>query len=118
MMIIFIGKSKEFLSSFTQDIEGVSTIITTSEELEVVPYKFSCLKEEIDLFLIDVNAPGRNFKTGLLQLLPQFPNSAFWALFDTKSQYLRQELFRLGFKRIISYKDDLKELVGKAELRA
>lgn len=112
MVAIFMGDNEDFLVSFAQDIKGFETRVIGTLEPHSVKSEMTQFPENIELFLIDINYPKNNFKSCFQHLKNKWPKANFWALFDSKSKFLRQELHRLGFKRIISYKDDLNQMIA------
>ena len=63
-----------------------------------------------------INHPSDHFDQVAALVKTKFPQITLWAIFDSDSAALKNELTRMGFEKIISYRDHLSELITAHEL--
>jgi len=111
MKTFLVGNNNALLTFFSQPLPSTDVWVGT----DVIPV-YQLLSEEqegIQLLIFDINDPIPDFAGAAHFLKKKFPSVIIWAIFDSLSEALRKELKRIGFEKIISYQDQLDELIEK-----
>ena len=111
MRAFLLGNNNELLTFFSQPLPSTDVWVGT----DIIPvYQLMSDEEEvIQLLIFDINDPIPDFAGAAHFLKKKFPSVIIWAIFDSLSEALRKELKRIGFEKIISYQDQLDELIEK-----
>ena len=112
MTIILIGNRIEILLSTAQGLEEFDMIVLSSETPFLLKNVIESKNQGFCLMLFDLNNPLGDWKSHIPRLLESFPELEIWALFDSNSKSLQEEVRKLGVSRIITHRDNLKELIS------
>lgn len=110
MIIFFVGENPELLASLAQQITDlkvrtISDISTLLNEIQQVP------SETKQLIIFDINYPMSQFGRAISLVKNKLPEVPCWAIFDSESLSLKAELSEMRFEKIVSYRDNLKEII-------
>ncbi|MEZ4828460.1 MAG: hypothetical protein R3C61_19530 [Bacteroidia bacterium] len=118
MILLIIGKNKEILSAFAENIRNVETIIISSISPEALFHKYQCIWNHIRLVIVDFNN-YHIFRENENQVdFSIFPSTKEWAIYEAGSRNAEEKLKQMGFEKIISYEDDLASLIDESGLFA
>ncbi|MEZ4772435.1 MAG: hypothetical protein R3D00_04570 [Bacteroidia bacterium] len=95
----------------------MDTIIISSNLPDEIVKKYKSLNQDIKLMILDINTYKNSIPEKILILSKHFPHTELWAIYDSRSTGLKEELFRLGFSKIISYNDNLPQIIAESDLR-
>lgn len=116
MILLFIGNNKEILGAFSENIRGVDTIIISSNPSDVIIGKYHYLNNNLRLLIIDLNTTSIPSEEEIALFFSYFPQIPLWAIYDPASKVMKEEILARGFSKIISYDDDLAEIIAGSGL--
>jgi len=110
MYVCFIGNNEEILYSLVQGISSFEPVVLANIDALINQLELHYSNEPC-LILFDINHPISNFRQKVLSLKNDFPELNLWAIFDSPSSVLYQELINLNFEKIISYRANIDSLI-------
>ncbi len=114
MVVFFTGDNPEILSSLAQQLSKWETQVLANAWGLLNRAGQACVEQRC-LVLFDINHPSDHFDQVVGLVKTKFPQITLWAIFDSESAALKNELTRMGFEKIISYRDHLSELITAHE---
>ncbi len=114
MIAFLIAENIEILRSLASNIQSPKLCFIQNESIEAQIALIKPSKEDF-IFLFDLNNPQKDFEKNLIWVQTSYPSAPIWAIFDSKSESLTYEVLRLGFHKIVSYYDNIPQLLKAAE---